>query len=107
MIIFNYMEISEKYDLIVLGGGTSGVVCSVSAARAGLKVLLLEKNSFLGGTMTGALVTPMMRNLPQENNSILVEILERLSTSGDSINYQGDNAGWFNPEMMKCVLDDI
>ena len=107
MLIFNYMEISEKYDLIVVGGGTAGVVCSVSAARAGLKVLLLEKNSFLGGTMTGALVTPMMRNLPQENNSILTEILESLFVTGDSVNYQGDNAGWFNPEIMKCVLDDF
>lgn len=101
------MEVREKYDLIVVGGGTSGVVCSVSAARSGLKVLLIEKNSFLGGTMTGALVTPMMRNLPQENNSILAEILERLSSTGDSVNYQGDNSGWFNPEIMKCVLDDI
>ena len=101
------MYIEEKYDLIVVGGGTSGVVCSVSAARAGLKVLLIEKNSFLGGTMTGALVTPMMRNLPQENNSILLEILEKLSKSGDSVNYQGNNQGWFNPEIMKCALDDI
>lgn len=101
------MEIKDKYDLIVVGGGTSGVVCSVSAARAGLKVLLIEKNSFLGGTMTGALVTPMMKNLAQENNSIMDEILQELASNGDSINYQGDNQGWFNPEIMKCVLDDI
>lgn len=101
------MDIQEKYDLIVAGGGTSGVVAAVSAAREGLKVLLVEKNSFLGGAMTGGLVTPMMRNLQQENVTILPEILKKLSSTGDKISYQGDNPGWFNPEMMKCVLDDI
>lgn len=101
------MDIREKYDLIVVGGGTAGVVASVSAARKGLKVLLIEKNSFLGGTMTGGLVTPMMKNIEQENTSILNEILSKLAQTSDSINYQGNNPGWFNPEMMKCILDDI
>jgi hypothetical protein len=101
------MEIREKYDLIVVGGGTSGVAAAVSGAREGLKVLLIEKNSFLGGTMTSALVTPMMRNLEQENTKILSEILEKLKQTSDSINYMHDNPGWFNPEIMKCVLDDI
>lgn len=101
------MDIQNKYDLIVAGGGTSGIAAAVSAARNGLKVLLIEKNSFLGGTMTGALVTPMMKNLQQDNTNILIEILERLAKTGDSINYLDDNPGWFNPEMMKCVLDDI
>ncbi len=101
------MEIKEKYDLIVTGGGTSGVAAAVSAAKNGLKVLLIEKNSFLGGTMTGGLVTPMMKNLEQDKISFMNEILERLAKTGDSINYEGNNPGWFNPEIMKCVLDDI
>jgi len=103
------MEIiaQNKYDLIVIGGGTSGVAAAVSGARNGIKVLLIEKNSFLGGTMTGALVTPMMKNLQQDENSFMNEILQKLAQTGDSINYQGDNPGWFNPEIMKCVLDDI
>lgn len=101
------MEITEKYDLIVAGGGTSGVAAAVSAAKEGLRVLLIEKNSFLGGTMTGALVTPMMKNLWQEENFFTNEILQRLAKTNDSVNYQGNNPGWFNPEIMKCVLDDI
>lgn len=101
------MEIQEKYDLIVAGGGTSGVAAAVIAAKNGLKVLLIEKNSFLGGTMTGVLVTPMMKNLLHEENFFMKEILKRLSETGDSINYEGNNPGWFNPEVLKCVLDDI
>lgn len=36
------------YDVIVIGGGTSGMMASVQAAMSGAKVLLLEKNSSLG-----------------------------------------------------------
>lgn len=33
----------EKYDLIIIGGGPSGVNVGISAAKAGLKYLILEK----------------------------------------------------------------
>jgi len=37
-----------KYDLIVIGGGASGMMCAGRAAARGAKVVLLEKNSALG-----------------------------------------------------------
>lgn len=101
----------EKYDLIVAGGGTAGVAAAVSASREGCKVLIIEKNSFLGGTATGALVTPMMNNMLQSGENltsgIISEVLQRLSISGDSATFKDKNPGWFNPEMLKCVLDDF
>ena len=51
----------KNYDLIVVGGGLSGVAASVSAAREGLKVLLIEKEGALGGAMSNNLVYPFMR----------------------------------------------
>lgn len=39
-------------DTVVVGGGTAGVYSAIAAARTGAKVVLLEKNSILGGTMT-------------------------------------------------------
>ena len=36
------------YDVIVVGGGAAGMMASVTAAGAGLHVLLLEKNSRCG-----------------------------------------------------------
>lgn len=51
----------KNYDLIVVGGGLSGVAASVSAAREGLKVLLIEKEGSLGGAMSNNLVYPFMR----------------------------------------------
>lgn len=39
---------SEVYDVIVIGGGPSGMMAAGTAANEGKKVLLLEKNSDLG-----------------------------------------------------------
>ena len=42
----------NKYDVVIAGGGTAGCACAYTAAKYGLKVLLIEKNSFLGGSIT-------------------------------------------------------
>ncbi len=42
----------RKADVLVVGGGTAGVVAAIQAARAGAKTVLLEKGSQLGGTTT-------------------------------------------------------
>lgn len=39
----------KKVDLIIIGGGTGGYVSAIRAAKAGKKVLLVEKNK-MGGT---------------------------------------------------------
>lgn len=38
----------EHYDVIIIGGGPSGMMAAGTAAQRGLKVLLLEKNADLG-----------------------------------------------------------
>lgn len=43
---------SDSYDVIILGGGTAGVVAAIQAARAGATTLLVEKTGMLGGTVT-------------------------------------------------------
>lgn len=50
----------KKYDLIVAGGGLTGVAAAVSAAREGLSVLIVEKEGSFGGAMTNNLVYPFM-----------------------------------------------
>ena len=41
-----------KYDVIVCGGGTSGVAAAIAAARTGAKTLLVERTGTLGGQMS-------------------------------------------------------
>jgi glycine/D-amino acid oxidase-like deaminating enzyme len=75
---------------------------------AGAHTLLAEQNGFLGGTSTASLVTPMMANHLQAqplNQGIYLEVLNTLLETGDAAVYKDGNAGWFNPEMLKLVLE--
>lgn len=42
-------QLSNNYDLVILGGGTGGYVAAIRAAQLGLKTALVEKEK-LGGT---------------------------------------------------------
>ncbi|MDP7488628.1 MAG: FAD-dependent oxidoreductase, partial [Alphaproteobacteria bacterium] len=44
------MSMDEIFDVIVVGGGGSGLAAALSAREAGRSVVLLEKNPALGGT---------------------------------------------------------
>ena len=44
------MKISNDYEVIVLGAGAGGMTAAAVAAAEGLKVLLIEKSGFIGGT---------------------------------------------------------
>ncbi|CAB5671400.1 3-oxosteroid 1-dehydrogenase [Delftia tsuruhatensis] len=41
---------AEKFDVIVVGSGASGLTAALTAARLGAKVCLLERDAVLGGT---------------------------------------------------------
>ena len=45
-----------EWDVVVVGGGTSGTPAAIAAARAGAKVLLVEYLSVLGGTGTDGMI---------------------------------------------------
>ncbi len=42
-------ECHEKFDLIVAGGGMAGICTAISAIRSGVKTLLIQDRSVLGG----------------------------------------------------------
>ena len=39
----------EEFDVVVVGSGFAGMACALKASRAGLKVLMIEKMSVVGG----------------------------------------------------------
>jgi phytoene dehydrogenase-like protein len=48
----------SKYDVVILGAGHNGLVAASYLARAGLTVLLLEKNDYVGGATTSQRLFP-------------------------------------------------
>lgn len=95
-----------KYDLIVVGGGTAGVSCAYNSAKLGLKTLIVEQNSYLGGSITSSLVIPAMKTSDNAINTDFFNILhKKLHEFGGAITYCDGNKGWFNPELTKIALD--
>src|SRR5438552_11143990 len=47
-----------RYDDVILGAGHNGLVAATYLAGAGLSVLLLEKNDYIGGATTSQKVFP-------------------------------------------------
>lgn len=45
-----------SYDVVVAGGGPSGIVAAIASARAGAKTLLVERNGYLGGHLPGCVI---------------------------------------------------
>lgn len=91
----------KKFDLIVVGGGISGVAAAVCAAREGLSVLLAEKFGCLGGAMSNSLVYPFMKFSMDGgrrllSDGIFTEMRQRQAAYGDT--------SW---ESFKFVFDDM
>jgi succinate dehydrogenase/fumarate reductase flavoprotein subunit len=43
--------VSDRFDVVVVGAGTAGIPTAIEAARAGVRVLLVEKDERIGGTL--------------------------------------------------------
>src|SRR4029079_5661395 len=48
----------SKYDVVILGAGHNGLVAATYLGRAGLSVLLLEKNDYIGGAPVSQQIFP-------------------------------------------------
>src|SRR5437762_3716048 len=48
----------SRYDVVILGAGHNGLVAAAYLGGAGLSVLLLEKNNYIGGAATSQKVFP-------------------------------------------------
>ena len=97
-----------KYDLVVVGGGTSGVSCAYIASKLGLRVLLVEKTDVLGGAITQGLVIPVMKlNSRNINTDFYNELIKMASKYNAQATYGDLNTGWFNPENLKIAFDSL
>jgi len=65
-----------NYDVVVIGAGPGGIPAAIAAARHGAKVLLVEKNGYLGGNLTIGL--PLLAFLDKDGNQVVRGIAQEL-----------------------------
>lgn len=70
------IPVKAEYDVIVFGAEPEGVVTAISAARNGLKVLLVEKRDGPGGLMTYAMLNTIDMNKNTEGTLLSKGIFE-------------------------------
>jgi hypothetical protein len=108
--------LGERFDVIVAGAGSSGVIAAVAAARSGARTLLIERYGFLGGISTGVLdtfygfYTPGSRSI-KVVGGIADEVVAGLRTLGGCFerpNTYGAGTGvTYNPEYLKVVWEQL
>src|SRR6058998_290232 len=54
-------SMAERYDAVVVGGGHNGLTAAAYLARAGMRVLVLERRHLLGGAAVTEEVFPGFR----------------------------------------------
>jgi FAD dependent oxidoreductase len=104
------IPVYDEADVVVCGGGVAGVAAAVGAARAGARVILVERYGFLGGLATGGLVI----TVPPLDNGINADVRRRLEESrtyqlcpnaGDDPSVDGLIA--VDPEILKYELQEL
>lgn len=67
-------------DILVIGGGMTGIGAAIAAGRKGLKVYLVEASRSIGGVMTSCLGMPWGAGYPIDKSvgGIFQELVERL-----------------------------
>ena len=104
------------WDVVVAGGGVSGCMAALAAARQGAKALIVEQYGFLGGTLTNAGVGPMMTfhaGKRQVVTGLPQELIERMMQKGGCTGHIEDTTGYassvtpFDAETLKWTLDEM
>jgi hypothetical protein len=114
--------IDGSYDAIVAGGGASGLIAAVAAARLGARTLLLERQGCLGGTATSAYVAQYVGFFNGDTQAVWgipYELTRRIVEAGGSDGFgtytMAEAASTpliirqfaFNPEIVKIVADEM
>jgi hypothetical protein len=102
------IPVYKKVEVVVVGGGPAGFGAAVAAAKDGANTLLVERNSFFGGTGTAGFINQFRQmyhlcGIPQE-------VVRRLGESGccGRESYLGYHHGMaFDLEELKFVYMDM
>ena len=111
------VAVRHSVDVLVVGGGSAGIAAAVSAARLGASVLLVERNGYLGGTLSmvtlGSIcglytvseqeVFPIVRGVAGE----LVDRMRELGGASGPLRWLKTASLPYDPSTIKLVADEL
>src|ERR1700761_7420062 len=104
---------TERFDVVVVGGGSAGVGTAIGAAQAGASVHLIERYPFLGGAAIASSVLSYCGFFDQRRELVVGgvggDLLARLRTGGAyeeiTFKWSGNTVVMIDPEFTKLTLD--
>lgn len=106
------LPVLSETDVLVVGGGSAGVVAAIAARRAGAKVTLVERYGHFGGLWTGGLVLLIIGHIAkgpkQVCQGIGEEMMRRLEKMGRAIiNRQSGSNPTVDAEAAKYLMVEM
>lgn len=115
-------RIGAEYDVLVAGGGASGLIAAVSAARMGARTAVVERQGCLGGTATSGMVAQYIGFFNRDTRvvgGLPYELTRRIRALGGSDGFNRYTLAEasatpvplinfpFNPEFVKIAADEL
>lgn len=113
------LPVYGEFDVVVIGGGPAGLAASVSAAKHGARVLLVERYGFLGGMGTAGGVTNFAGLYGRKNgemrqvvHGVVDDLLARIDALGGLNDPQDGMQGRirvrsYDVSAFKCAADQL
>ncbi len=106
------VPVATEVDVLVVGGGPSGVCAAIGAARLGASTMIVESMGSFGGMLTNGMVITIagfnnwLKPYQRVVRGVMGEWLERAEQKNGAEN----NRSWVlssDPEIMKLVADEL
>lgn len=97
------LPIAGEYDVIVAGSGPAGVIAAITAARLGVRVLLVESNNTVGGISTSGLMSHFTGTV---DSRAYYEVLSRMADANEG-DAHGKITKYIDPEKLKNIYLDM
>jgi hypothetical protein len=94
--------VAARVDVLVVGGGPTGIGAALAAAGEGAKTLVLERHGMLGGMWTAGLLNPLFES---RKGWLVEQLVDRLR--GAEAWRDHPNFPVFDTELMKYTLEQM
>lgn len=106
------LVVRDEVDVLVVGGGPSGVAAAVGAARAGARTMIVENLGSFGGMWTNGLVITLagFNSWLRPYDRVVKGVTEEWIVKAAAIGGAEDNRSWVlssDPEIMKLIADQL